>query len=147
MSTNGHSLYRPIKLQDIYSLGFEEDKNNEDVDDTSMCIKIHKDKIQEHIEHNQRYFTIFGFSNSDRKSEYYYLWLYGKVEHKSNISYWSFTRYGDNDAVMDYFLESIHLLGYKLKVEGERFNYDREIERRELTKKYFENLTESETIS
>lgn len=137
MSTSGHSLYRPIKVSDILSLGFE---IHESPESDRFCIKISKDKIQDQIEYGKWFWEKMGFS--DREGEvydYYYLYLDARVNRNSHDCVWSFTRYNVNSPALEYFLEGLHLKGYKLKVEGERYDYDKEIWRRNIWKKSIQN--------
>jgi hypothetical protein len=135
MSTSGHSLYRPIKISDVISLGFEihdrkiESKsiNGEPQSEQytySIVIKIHKDKIQKHIQHNRDWKSVMEFMIEEEEDhEYYFLHLFAIVTRKSNECFWSFTRYNINSPALNHFLEGICGMGYKVKIEGERFYY------------------------
>jgi hypothetical protein len=135
MSTSGHSLYRPIKVSDILSLGFE---IHESVESDRFCIKISKDKVQDQIEYNEWFWEKMGF-NETEVYDYYYLYLDARVNKNSHDCVWSFTRYNVNSPALDYFLEGLHLKGYKLKVEGERYDYEKELWRKSISKKSNEN--------
>lgn len=130
MSTYGHSLYRPIKISDITSLGFEIDPH----ESGELCIKIHKDKLTEQLEWSKIFNSVFDFKHEEY--EWYYLFLDGVVNHRSNECVWGFTRYNVNTPALDYLLVGLHKLGYKLKVEGERYNYENELWRKEVLKKH-----------
>jgi hypothetical protein len=154
MSTSGHSLYRPIKVSDIISLGFEiHDKKIESVTINGepqseqyterITIKIHKDKIQKHLKHQDNWNKVMGFTNEE-EYEYYFLHLHAIVTRKSNECFWSFTRYNVNTPALNHFLEGLCGMGYKLNLEGQRFNYsDHELMVKK-TKDYLENLAVSE---
>jgi hypothetical protein len=138
MSTSGHSMYRPIKVSDILSLGFEKHENEQG----RFAIKIHKDKIEKHIQQDRAYDILMNF-NTEKEYEYYYLYLDGQVNHRGHDCIWSFTRYNVNSPALNYFLEGICGMGYKLKVEGERFYYEHHEEYMKLTEKHLKNLVES----
>jgi hypothetical protein len=122
MSTHTNSLYRPIKIKDILDLGFEFH--------TETCIKIHQDKLTKHIEYEQAFNSLFGF-NERIKEDYYYLHIYEIVNHRNNDCVWGFTRYGSNGAAFNCLVEGLHNLGYKLKIEGERYHHEYDMEKKQ----------------
>ena len=137
MSTTTNTLYRPIKVQDIKDCGFE-------IEDT--CIKIHKDKIQEQIKSHNILMAIWGFKQGtdlcqDQDSnEYYYLHIFSvQPNERTGVeSTWGFTRYGGNSPAADYLIESLHKLGYKMKVEGQRYCYESDMAYKQQIKNLFE---------
>lgn len=143
MSTSGHSLYRPIKISDILSLGFEIHETKNSVEHNRICVRISKDKIQEYVDWSDTYYESIVLDKPEIH-DYYYLYLDGFVNRKSHDCIWSFTRYNVNSPALNYFLESLSLLGYKMNVEGERYNYELEMIRKEFMKKYSKNLVETE---
>lgn len=148
MSTYGHSLYRPIKIADITYLGFQIEPH----ESGRLCIKIHKDKLTEQLEWWKAFNDYMDFRNDEY--EWYYLFLDNKITHRNQECVWSFARYNVNYPALEFLLEGLHKLGYKLKVEGERYNYQDAIVRRKvqteiMRKKILEkhnqnNLVESE---
>jgi hypothetical protein len=138
MSTSGHSMYRPIKVSDILSLGFEKHENEEG----KFIIKIHKDKIEKHIRHDRAFDTAWELEGEIKEYDYYYLHLYAEVTHRGHQCVWSFTRYNVNTPALNYFLEGICGMGYKMKVEGERFYYEQHEEYMNFIEKKIKKLSE-----
>ena len=135
MSTSGHSLYRPIKISDITSLGFEIQPH----ETGELCIKIHKDKLTEELEYEKLFNDVFDFQKEE-DYEWYYLFLDGEVNHRSNQCVWSFTRYNVNSPALEYLLVGLHKLGYKLKIEGEKYDYEKDLWRKTIMKKHQEKI-------
>jgi|LakMenE01Jun11ns_1017448.scaffolds.fasta_scaffold9511360_2 hypothetical protein len=134
MSTVTETLYRPIKIQDIKDLGFEFDGDSE------SCIKIHKDKIQEQINDHKMAMGAWGYPVSTDGGDFYYLHIFSVVDRKGQDSTWGFTRYGGNTPAANYLIESLHKLGYKMKVEGCRYNYDSDMAYKQHVRDFFEKV-------
>ena len=132
MSTTTNTLYRPIKIQDIKDLGFQFDGDSE------SCIKIHKDKIQEQVDNHRIMMGAFGYPVSTDDGDFYYLHIFSVVDRKGQDSTWGFTRYGGNTPAADYLIESLHKLGYKIQVEGQRYCYESDMAYKENIKNIFE---------
>ena len=131
MSTYTQSLYRPIKVTDILNLGFEFDNESD------SCIKIHIDRLTSQIEYDKAWRVMFGLKLEEDNDEYFYLHTNEIISHRGHDCIWSFNRYGMNGPALDYLLQSLSEIGYKFRIEGERYNYESDmIVKNELMKRF-----------
>jgi len=117
MSTYACSLYRPVKKSDLLDLGFEI-LFNEEAGRNYMRIK--SEKLGYLAEWDKLSNNVMGRDSS--VPDYYYLYLGAWINRKGGDAMWHFERYNTNYPALDYLLEGLHNKGYKLQVEGERYN-------------------------
>jgi hypothetical protein len=116
MSTFIETLYRPIKIEDMTNLGFELINDND-----RIYFSIKASDIKEYVIKDKLMISkLLGEDTSFDPNQYYYLHPGEIFDRKSKESTWYITKYGGNTPALQYLVNNLAKLGYKMKCDGVR---------------------------